>query len=57
MLLENSRSEASPDAERRLGTRSHVGVLAQDSLSEEGQAVLQPRLRESASELKLHERT
>jgi hypothetical protein len=28
MLLENSRSEASPDAERSLGSRSHVGVLA-----------------------------
>jgi hypothetical protein len=28
LLLEKSRSEASPDAERCLGTRSHVGVLA-----------------------------
>ena len=27
MLLENSRSEASPDAERSLVARSHVGVL------------------------------
>ena len=28
MLLENSRSEASPDAERSLEARSHVGALA-----------------------------
>jgi hypothetical protein len=33
MLLEDPRSEASPDAERSLDARSHVGVLAPHDFS------------------------